>query len=62
MYGSWRVHDKIVPEWSEPKMPVIYTYEKPKLYKLNQVDKIENSKFNKDDSHLEDVKKELAQH
>jgi hypothetical protein len=42
-------------------MPVINTFEKPKLYKLNQVDKVEVSKFNKDDSHLEDVKKEQLQ-
>ena len=59
MYGVWRVHDKIVPEWSEPKMPILKTYVQQAPYKLHNVTE-EDSKFKKDDSHLSDIKENEA--
>lgn len=26
MYGEWRMHDKIIPPWAEPKQPSLTTY------------------------------------
>lgn len=33
MYGEWRMHDKIIPSWAEPKQPSIptYRYVEPKV-------------------------------
>lgn len=55
LYGVWRMHDKIVPEWAPPRTPVIRSYREPKMFKVDDsVDEIETSKFKKDDSHLGD--------
>lgn len=29
-YGTWRIHDKIIPDWLPPKEPSATTYKKPK--------------------------------
>lgn len=60
-YGVWRLHDKIIPPWTEAKMPIIRTYVKPKPIKVDEDvgdDLVKKAKFKKDDSHLEDIKKE----
>ena len=55
LYGSWRMHEKIEPVWAPAKTPVIRTYRKPKLYKVDdQIPDQDVSNFKKDDSHLED--------
>jgi large subunit ribosomal protein L45 len=58
VYGTWRLHDKIVPSWSiDEKMPVLKTYRQPKMFKLNEdvAKLVAESKFKQDDSHLSDV-------
>ena len=30
-YGSWRMHDKIVPEWAQSDVRVQRTFRKPKV-------------------------------
>jgi large subunit ribosomal protein L45 len=55
IYGVWRMHDKIVPDWAAPQSPVIRSYRQPKLFKVDDsVKKVEISKFKKDDSHLKE--------
>jgi large subunit ribosomal protein L45 len=50
IYGQWRVHDKIIPEWAPPPTPIIRSYPLPKLFKVDEdaLKKLE-SKFKKDD-------------
>ena len=56
IYGKWRMHDKIVPEWAPPQSPVIRSYRQPKLFKIDDtVNKEDISKFKKDDSHLKEI-------
>lgn len=55
IYGLWRLHDKIVPEWASTQSPVIRTFRQPKLFELDEnVKEVELSKFKKDDSHIDD--------
>lgn len=58
-YSTWRLHDKIEPEWAPPKSPVLRTFVMPKLYKVDEklLEKLD-SKFKKDDSHLEKLPSE----
>ena len=52
-YGSWRLHDKIVPEWAPPPEPIVRSYAMPKLYEVNEeAMKKLKPQFKKDDSHL----------
>lgn len=54
VYGTWRMHDKIVPDWAPPQTPVLRSYRQPKLFKVDETAPETNiSKFKKDDSHLE---------
>jgi large subunit ribosomal protein L45 len=62
LYSSWRLHDKIEPEWAQAKSPVIRTYVMPKPFIVDEsVDESEASKFKKDDSHLKDDNEQPAQ-
>lgn len=53
-WGSWRMHDKIVPEWAPPRTPILRSFIMPKLFKVDEKakDRLE-SKFKNDESHLE---------
>ncbi|KAK3579293.1 hypothetical protein CHS0354_033373 [Potamilus streckersoni] len=31
LYGSWRIHGKIIPKWLPPREPLLKTYRKPNL-------------------------------
>ena len=48
-YGTWRVHEKIVPPWAESKLPIIKTYHKPKPIKIDQSVAPIESKFKEGD-------------
>jgi large subunit ribosomal protein L45 len=54
-YGVWRLHDKVVPEWAEPKMPIIRTYHKPKSVRVDETIGEKKSVFKDDEKHLIDV-------
>ena len=55
LYGSWRMHEKVEPEWSPPKTPIIRTYIQPKMFKVDpSLLNADVSKFKKDDSHIRD--------
>lgn len=55
IYGSWRMHDKIMPDWAPTQSPVIRSFRQPKMFKVDEsVKEVEVSKFKKDDSHLKD--------
>lgn len=55
LYGVWRLHEKVEPEWLPPKTSIIRTYIQPKLFKVEDISKLSDvSKFKKDDSQLED--------
>lgn len=54
-YGSWRLHDKIIPSWAPPKETVmIRSYVKPTLLEVDEeaIKKIEPN-FKSDDTHLD---------
>lgn len=54
MYGRWRVHEKIVPDWAPPAAPILRTFEQPKLYKVDEeLEKKLEAKFKNDESHLD---------
>jgi hypothetical protein len=47
------MHDKIIPEWAPSPSPIIRSYKKPMLFKVDEDTKeVEISKFKKDESHL----------
>jgi len=54
-YGSWRLHDKIIPSWTAPREnALIRSYIKPKLLEVDEeaIKKIEPN-FKSDDAHLD---------
>lgn len=56
-FSSWRMHDKIVPDWCPPKEPILRSFIVPKQFKVDEkiTQKLE-SKFKNDESHLEEKK------
>lgn len=60
-YSSWRLHQKIIPEWAPPKASILASYVKPKALDVDDeaIRRIESG-FKKDDSHL-DKEKQLPE-
>lgn len=44
-YGTWRIHDKIIPDWLPPKQPTARTYKQPKEIEVSETvpEKIEET-------------------
>jgi hypothetical protein len=60
-YGSWRLHDKILPTWAPPKDFMLRSFVKPKLHEVDEeAIKRLDPKFKSDDSHLDKEKEETS--
>ncbi|GAB1597922.1 probable 39S ribosomal protein L45, mitochondrial isoform X1 [Argonauta hians] len=48
IYGQWRIHGKIVPEWMPPRDPILQTYRLPKFDPIEEI--VEDNEEIKDDT------------
>ncbi|KAL3837178.1 hypothetical protein ACJMK2_022553 [Sinanodonta woodiana] len=60
VYGSWRMHAKIIPKWLPPREPLLKTYRKPNL-NLEEIDDAEDKEKtdNKEDEDNDEINKAL---
>lgn len=50
-YGTWRVHDKIIPDWIPPREPSAKTYKlKPDIEKEPKKDSVSRSVVEEEDT------------